>query len=169
MLHEICRCPYCYKVCGVDDQAHDLVYAQGEPCRHCAFITVGLDANLGKRLVKSRSCSLFWVRGTGLQRVSLGGVVDPLYHFVLMLATNIVPGRAPLLCDEDLPVGVEYLVAGANSTEREEALSGSGEFTLTDEHDRTLTAELNGWGIYGRDPGGVVAAVREVISREVVR
>jgi hypothetical protein len=166
MIHGVCRCPYCHNTCGLDDQAHDLVYARGKPCRHCAFITVGLDACLGKRLVQSRCCSLFWVRGTGLQRVS-PGVVDPLYHYVLMLASNVIPGRAPLLCDEDVPGGVEYLVAGGTSTEREEAVSGSGEFTLTDMHGRTLTAELNGWGIYGRDPGAVVAAVREVISREV--
>jgi hypothetical protein len=168
MIHEICRCPYCRKVCGLDDQAHDLVYARDKPCRHCAFIAVGLDAYLGKRLVTSRSCSLFWVRGTRLQRASAGGAVDPLYHYVLMLATNIIPGCVPLLSDEDLPVGVEYLVAGGTSTEREETLSGSGEFTLTDEHGPTLTASLNGWGIYSRDPDGVMAAVREVVWREVL-
>lgn len=164
MIHAICRCPFCRDVCGLDDQGLKLVHDGGKPCRHSAFISVGLDACFGKRLVKDRSRSLLWVRGEGTRRLKWPGVLDPLDAYVEMLATNIIPGCPPLLSPEDLPAGVEYEVAGGTASERESVRRGSGVFIFTGRGGRRLTASLDGWGIYAQDPDGVVAAVREVVS-----
>jgi hypothetical protein len=161
MIHEICACPYCGEACGLDDETHALIFEGGKPCRHCAFVSAGIDAYRGRHLVQGRSCFLSWERGRGLRAIDPSGPPDPLDGYVQMLATNIIPGQSPLMSPEDLPAGVEYEIAGGTSTEREKVRRGSGDFPLADRRGNVLSASLDGWGVYARDPDGVAAAVRE--------
>jgi hypothetical protein len=166
MIREVARCPYCDGGgIAVDDDPLTLLFNPdrpgGEPCRHLAFASVGLEA-LSPVLyglpMDGHSAGWLWVRGEGLRRLTRGHI-DPLADYVDMLACDLIPGP------EDLPA-VEYLVAGATAGDREEARPGTGEFPFAARGaGPQFLGILDGWGLYARDPEALVDAVRRLAGR----
>jgi hypothetical protein len=124
----------------------------GRPCRHLAFLSVGLEAfDPDDRRDNRRTRLWLWAAGEGL-RVLPGDPVDPVMEYVDLLACRVeVEG-------EDPPRG-EYRIAGMSAGERERDRPGSGRFPVPGSGGR-LGWVFDGHGLYAPDPAALVAEVR---------
>ncbi len=153
--HEVAVCPYCGAAsAAVDVDRPALVLPPGGPCRHAAFLSVGLDAlGRGGRRDVGRTGHWLWARGAGLRDVPLGRP-DPVVDLVDRLACG--------LAAEDERPGVEYRAGGATAGEREAACPGSGEVRLRAAGGRRLVGVFDGHALYSPDPAALVADVRRL-------
>lgn len=157
VIYTVAKCPYCGEVAaGLDADRTELVTApdraDGRPCQHLAFVSVGLDvgpAGLDTR-VSERCCQWLWVRGEGVRRLGLDPA-GPLAECVDVIACELLPDSMQLV--------TPYRISGSTAIEREEVRRGSGLLRWTDTDGQRLEGILDGWGLFSETPD---ALVREV-------
>jgi hypothetical protein len=159
MIRNVSCCPHCGAIsAGVDDETMSLVLApdraDGEPCKHLAFIFVSVLAygQRSGRHYPKRDSHWLWTRGTGLR--VLMWPVDPFSNYVHLLVWGMLAG-------ESLPT-TEYRLDQGSVEMREAARAGSGVFPLPSSGGPALEGHLDGVGMYSPNPTALVAEVRRL-------
>jgi hypothetical protein len=159
MIRKVASCPYCeHGVVAIDDHIPEFVFNPGHssapPCEHLAFASVGLFVcEPTERRVDRRCGRWLYERGEGLRSFAATDPLDDLQEYVDPLCCE-------LLCDEDRPTGVEFVVDGGSAASPEQLEETGAHFFLEDAEHGKLAAVLDGWAIYSHAPEAVVQAIR---------
>lgn len=158
MVKTVACCPRCFSIIGLDVLTGNIIFNPGDsddqPCPHLVCFYASLEVDRKRPDVDSipdqdHAVDWLWEYGKGLRRVPTPfshGEMLPFYLFDLGF------GQIP----RKLLPKAEFEIVGKCASDREMAREGSGEFTINQEGDETVTASLDGFVVFSSVPEQVM-------------